>query len=41
LVIVDQKESGVMMVKMDQLDSLEQQDQLEHQEILVQRERLA
>lgn len=41
MVIVDQKESVVMMAKTDQLDSLEQQDQLEHQELLVQRERLA
>lgn len=40
MVIVDQKESVVMMAKTDQLDLLEQQDQLEHQELLVQREKL-
>jgi len=40
LVIVDQKVSVVMMAKTDQLDSLAQQVQPEHQELLVQRERL-
>jgi len=40
LVTVGQKESVVMMERTDQLDSLAQQDQLEHQELLVQRERL-
>ena len=40
MVIEDQKESVVMMEKMDPLDSLAQQDQLEHQELLVQREKL-